>query len=451
MGRIRFFIALWLARICLFFINLLAPGRGTNFPGSLALKVDSGFIGHFHNVDQNKVIYITGTNGKSTTTNLVAAMLQKAGIQIAVNLEGANLAAGVAVTMLSHASLTGRFLAEYIVMEIDERFLPVVSRYLPPAWLCVTNIQKDQVQRNGEPDIIYRKIVQALSANTVLFLNNEDPHAVSLASFVRKSVFYGVEENAKSFVKRGFYTTTMACPRCGAPIRFIRYNIDNIGSFYCSRCELASSPTPNYFAHDIDFAAHTFMVGDQIYQLPYDAPYFLYCYIAAIALAREIGVGSEICAAALTDFVNIGGRLEEMKTGNKTIHYIRMKQENPETLQSALNYIAADKRPKIFLLGLDELVDFHPHYTNTFYAFDCDFDQLINSQVMQYICFSETVAFDAANRLLYAGVPKEKITVLPTNDDRAIISEVEKYDCDTIYLITWLYKFKSLKNYLNSR
>jgi len=451
MGGIKFFAALWLARICRFLINLLAPGRGTTLPGSLALKIDPGFIGHFRNIDLNKVVYITGTNGKSTTTNLLAAILKKANICVAVNLEGANLAAGVAVTLLSHASLRGRFLAEYIVMETDERFLPVISRYLPPARLCVTNIQKDQVQRNGEPDIIYGKIVESLKAETVLFLNNEEPHTVSLAALVDKSIFYGVEENAKSFVKRGFFTTTMPCPRCGAPIRFMRYNIDNIGSFACSRCALASSSAPAYFAHNIDYPAHTFMVGDQTYPLPYDAPYFLYCYIAAIAIARDIGVSPEICGAALADFVNIDGRLEEMKTGGKTIHYIRMKQENPETLQSALNYIAADQRPKIFLLGLDELVDFHPHYTNTFYAFDCDFDKLIDSQVAHYICFSGTVAYDAANRLVYAGVPKDKITVLPTNDDQAIITEVEKFDCDSVYLITWLYKFKSLYKYLQSR
>ncbi|NLF79791.1 MAG: DUF1727 domain-containing protein [Clostridia bacterium] len=185
------------------------------------------------------------------------------------------------------------------------------------------------------------------------------------------------------------------------------------------------------------------------YRLPYGAPYFLYCYIAAIAIAREIGVRPEFCAAALAEFINVGGRLAELRSGSRTINYVRMKQENPETLQSAFDYIAEDTRPKIVMLALDELVDFHPHYTNTFYAFDCDLERLIESGVSHYICFSGTVAYDAANRLIYAGVPRKKITVLPTNDNRVIVAELAKHDCDNVYLITWLYKFKSLQKYLS--
>lgn len=449
--RIKFFIALWLARLLRFAINIVAKGRGTSLPGKVALKIDPLFIGHFSGLTQAKIIYVTGTNGKSTTTNLIAAIVKKAGIKAAINLEGANLEAGVAVTLMSQASLGGRISAELIVMETDERFLPIISRHLAPDWLLVTNIQKDQVQRNGEPDIIYRKIAESLSADTVLFLNNEEPNAASLARLVDKSIFYGVEENAKSFIKQGFFTTTMPCPVCGSAIRFGKYNIDNIGSFFCSACDFASAKAPAYFAHDIDYSAASFMVGEEAYPLPYSAPYFLYCYIAAIAVARELNIEPSIIRAALADFVNIGGRLESINTPSKTINYIRMKQENPETLQSALDHIAQDKKDKIFLLGLDELTDFHPHYTNTFYAFDCDFSALIESNVLRYICFSGTVAYDAALRLSYAGVPKEQISVLPTNDDKQIIDELERYDCDNVYLITWLYKYKSLEKYLQNQ
>jgi UDP-N-acetylmuramyl tripeptide synthase len=446
--RIKFLLALWTARFLRLMINLLAKGRGTNLPGRVALKIDSGFISHFQRSEQTKVIYITGTNGKSTTTNIIAALLKKAGIKAAINLEGANLAAGVAVTLLQHATAFGRLRPELIVMETDERFLPIISHQLAADWLLVTNIQKDQVQRNGEPDIIYRKITESINRDTLLFLNNEEPNAASLSRLTDKSIFYGVQDNGKSFVKRGFFTTTMPCPLCSEPIRFARYNIDNIGSFFCSGCSFASQKLPAYFAHNIDFAGKSFMVGSETFPLPYDAPYFLYCYIAAIAIARELGIDWGIIRAALADFVNISGRLEQLRAADKTITYIRMKQENPETLQSALDYIAQDGEEKIFMLGLDELTDFRPHYTNTFYAFDCDFDALVATPVQRYICFSGTVAFDAANRLAYAGVPKEKISVLPTNDDRTIIEELNRYDCPNVYLITWLYKYKSLEKYL---
>jgi lipid II isoglutaminyl synthase (glutamine-hydrolysing) len=448
MSRTRFLLAFWLARLARILIGVLAPGHGTSFPGQLAQKIDPGFISHIQGLDPQKIIFITGTNGKSTTTNLLGAILRRAGIAAAVNLEGANMLAGVAVTLINESSWLGRFRAEYLILEVDERFLPVISKQLPPAWLCVTNIQKDQVQRNGEPDIIYRKISEAITPQTLLFLNNDEPRSLSLASQVAKSIFFGVSKHEKSYIKRGFFTTTMSCPRCGAPIRFYRYNIDNVGAFACSSCDLKSAEAPTYLAEQIDFSQGTFKADGFTYRLPYGAPYFLYCYIAAIAMARQIGVRPEFCAAALAEFVNVGGRLAELHAGAKTIHYVRMKQENPETLQSALDYIAEDKTPKVVLLGLDELVDFHPHYTNTFYAFDCDLERLIASHVNHYICFSGTVAYDAANRLVYAGVTKKNITVLPTNDDQAIMAELAKHNCDNVYLVTWLYKFKALEKYL---
>ena len=448
MSRIRFLLALWASRLCKFLIHIVAPGRGTSLPGSIALKLDPGFIGHFRAVDKGKIIYITGTNGKSTTTNLLAAIMRQAGKKAAVNLEGANLAAGVAVTMMEHSSLSGRFREEYIIMETDERFLPIISRQMPPAWLCVTNIQKDQVQRNGEPDIIYRKIEEAIRPETVLFLNNEEPISRSLAEKVKKAVYYGVAENSGSFRKEGEYLTTVPCPRCSAPIQFFRYNVDNVGPFRCTGCGYASAEEPDYLIRAVSSEERTFKLGEKTYPLPYDTPYFLYCYAAALAIAGEAGVSEDDRAAAMGGFVNIGGRLECLHFGSKTVNYIRMKQENPETLQSALDHIARDEKEKIFMLGLDELVDFDPHYTNTFYAFDCDLDKLIASNVCRYICFSGTVAYDAANRLVYAGVPRERISVLPTNDDETILSELAEYDCDNVYLITWLHKYESLEKYV---
>ena len=92
-------------------------------------------------------------------------------------------------------------------------------------------------------------------------------------------------------------------------------------------------------------------------------------------------------------------------------------------------------------------MDFHPHYTNTFYTYDCDFSGLIDSDVSHYICFSGTVAYDAALRLMYAGVPREKITILPTNDDATIVAELNKHECANVYLITWLHKYEHLAEY----
>ncbi len=444
----KFRFALLAAKFTAWAINIVAKGRGTNLPGKIALKFDPDFISHIKGLDPDKTIFVTGTNGKSTTTNLMAHVFKKAGFRVAVNLEGANLIGGVVVSLLKNCSLSGQLNADVVLMETDERFLPIIHKQLPAKHLCITNVQKDQVQRNGEPEIIRRKILSVISEDMTVYVNGDEPNALSLGEKAGRCVKYGVDRNKSSFDKKGdFFSVTAPCPICHEAIVYDHYNIDNIGSFHCPSCGFGAAAN-DYLATEIDFDAKTFHVGDKVYDFKYSTPYFLYCYIAALTVASEFGASSDVISEAFADFALQGGRMETVKVGTKEIKYLRMKQENPETVQSALNVIADDPTPKIFLLGLDELVDFDPHYTNTFYTFDCDFRRLIASGIERCICFSGTVAYDAGLRMLYDGFAEEKLTVLPTNDDKTIIDELEKYDCDNVYLITWLHKYEALAEYV---
>ena len=444
----KFRFALLAAKFTAWAINIVAKGRGTNLPGKIALKFDPDFISHIKGLDPDKTIFVTGTNGKSTTTNLMAHVFKKAGFRVAVNLEGANLIGGVVVSLLKNCSLSGQLNADVVLMETDERFLPIIHKQLPAKHLCITNVQKDQVQRNGEPEIIRRKILSVISEDMTVYVNGDEPNALSMGEKAGRCVKYGVDRNKSSFDKKNdFFSVTAPCPICHEAIVYDHYNIDNIGSFHCPSCGFGAAAN-DYLATEIDFDAKTFHVGDKVYDFKYSTPYFLYCYIAALTVASEFGASSDVISEAFADFALQGGRMETVKVGTKEIKYLRMKQENPETVQSALNVIADDPTPKIFLLGLDELVDFDPHYTNTFYTFDCDFRRLIASGIERCICFSGTVAYDAGLRMLYDGFAEEKLTVLPTNDDKTIIDELEKYDCDNVYLITWLHKYEALAEYV---
>ncbi|MGN0702652.1 MAG: MurT ligase domain-containing protein [Lentihominibacter sp.] len=445
--KFKFFAALYIAKLAAWGIKIVARGRGTNLPGRIALKIDPDFISHIDGLKPEKTIFVTGTNGKSTTTNIMAHVFEKSGMKVAVNLEGANLIGGVIVSLLKSCGLNGKLDADVVIMETDERFLPIIHKQLPAKHLCVTNIQKDQVQRNGEPEIIRRKIASVLGPDMTLYANGNEPNALSLGKLAGKCVRYGVDRNSSSFDKQDdFFSVTMPCPECHEPIVFDAYNIDNIGPFRCPVCGFGTGII-EYLAEDIDFENRKFKVDGASYDFKYSTPYFLYCYVAALAVAAEFGVPQEDISAAFSDFTLQGGRMETIHVGGKNVKYLRMKQENPETVQSALNVIADDTTDKVFMLGLDELVDFEPHYTNTFYTYDCDFRRLVNSGVSKCICFSGTVAYDAALRMFYDGFDPDKLVVLPTNDDAAIVEELKRCECDNVYLITWLHKFESLAEY----
>lgn len=445
----KFLIALWFAKLINVIINIVDKSRGSNFSGEKAMKIDPQMVAHFKGIDYSKVLFITGTNGKSTTNNLVNHIFRSNGKNVVSNLEGANLIYGVATALAKASSLTGRIKADYIIFETDERFLPLIYKQLPAENIMITNLQKDQVQRNGDPDFIFRKLFPTIKGNIRLFLNNEEPRAKAFDENSKEVITYGVERHGESFTK-GDTFPTMACPKCRGKIVFDYYNNDGVGKFHCADCGHKSEEHADYEISAVDFENRSFKLGDLEFNMPYDTPYMCYNYAGALAVAKEFGgIEPKDAVSAFGDFKNIGGRFEILKYKNKTIKYMRIKQENPETLQTCINVMAADPEKKMVCLGLCPLIDMIPHYTNTFYAFDCDFSGLVKSDVEKYFCFSETVCYDTANRLVYEGVDKSKISIADTEAVETIFKEIDSVETDNIYLITWLHTFDQMKNHFD--
>lgn len=444
----KFYLALWFAKLINVIINIVDKSRGSNFSGEKAMRIDPQMVAHFKGIDYSKVLFITGTNGKSTTNNLVTHIFRSNGKKVVANLEGANLIYGVATALSKASSLTGRIKADYIIFETDERYLPLIHKQLPAENIMITNLQKDQVQRNGDPDFIYRKLFDGLPSGVRFFLNNEEPRTRSFDIKSDRVVTYGVERHPESFTK-GDNFPTMACPRCRHKIVFDYYNNDGVGKFCCSHCGLASSETADYTITDVDFAGRKFKLDGVSFDMPYDTPYMCYNYAGALAVAKELGgIEPADASKAFGSFKNVGGRFEILKYKDKTIKYMRIKQENPETLQTCINVMAADPEKKMICLGLCPLIDMIPHYTNSFYAFDCDLSGLVRSDVEKYFCFSEAVCYDTANRLVYEGVDPSMISIEETEEVETIFREIEAAETKNIYLITWLHTFDHMKKYI---
>ena len=432
----RFFLALYLGKLCAALIRLVARGRGTNLPGELALKIDPRFVAHIRGIDPEKAVFVTGTNGKSTSTNLIHHILTHAGWTVCANLGGANLLSGVATALIGDCSLGGRLRTQAVVMETDERYLKFIRQQLPAKYVCVTNIQKDQVQRNGEPSFIRSKIEEVLDGTVTLMANRDDPNVYALGDLAGRTVSYGVEANSKSYRKEDdFFAVGMPCPRCHNPLEFRCHNIENIGPFRCPVCGFGAEAGADYQVTDVDFDAGRFTANGREYPFHFSTPYFLYCYILAISVASELGLSGEQIAAALEDFSDIHGRLVTRTLAGKDLHYIKMKQENSETLQSSLNLAAEDREEKIFLLGLDEYLDFYPPLANTLCLFDCDFRGLLDSGVSKWITMSTALGRTAALRLRYDGFAEKDLIVLPDSNEATMAAALGPLPGGQAYLV----------------
>lgn len=447
----KFLLILWLSKLIAVAVNLIDKHRGSNYSGMIATRLMPDFVAHFSGIDYDKVIFITGTNGKSTTTNLVRHTLQSAGRTVACNSEGANMMGGVATCLIKNSTLGGRLNKEFLVLEIDERSFPGIRRLLPGRHMGITNLQKDQVQRNGDPDFIFRKFQGAIGRDMTLYLNNEEPRSKALEDCAGASVYFSVAPNARTYEKHGIYDVTLPCPKCGHPIRYERYNLASIGAFACTRCGHRSSETPDVLVSEVDFEGMTFVCNGFSYAVTYNDPFYIYNYATDIAICRRFGLTEAQIQAAFASFVNPATHKDVFTYRGKEIHYLQGKQENPEALQSQLDIIAADKRPKAVFVGMYVVADFDPFYSGSFYFFDCDFQPVVESGATHYVAFSSTVCHDLASRMIYAGAQPDQVTVLDTDDPAAIIGALDDIPVDVAYFLTNTKHRKSLCDQLTSQ
>ena len=186
-------------------------GKGTNLPGDLALKVDPKLLAKFR--FKGKVIAVTGSNGKTTTTNILTFILNQAGHTVISNQKGSNLTGGVSTTLINHADFKGNVDADFVVLEVDERFSRLIFKDFAPDYLICTNLFRDQLTRNGNIDVIINKLEEAIAPTVKLILNANDPISADLA-INNKRIYYGLantEYSAKDVIN--ITHDAKVCPR----------------------------------------------------------------------------------------------------------------------------------------------------------------------------------------------------------------------------------------------
>jgi UDP-N-acetylmuramyl tripeptide synthase len=184
--------AVWLGKLVLGVLRLVGR-RGNALPGLVVEKVFPWYLPRAMARLPHGVVVVTGTNGKTTTTKMVATILAER-YRVLTNDTGSNFVRGAITTAVEHSRWSGRLPYEVAVFELDEAWAVKFSQVVPPQRLLLLNVMRDQLDRFGEIDTTARILGKVAATTTeAVVLNRDDPRVAALASETNAAVsYYGV-------------------------------------------------------------------------------------------------------------------------------------------------------------------------------------------------------------------------------------------------------------------
>lgn len=422
MNRVRFYTALVLARLTYLAIKLLHRSSGTSFVGMMTLKVCPDFLAHCRKYIKNNAITISGTNGKTTTSGLVAHIFEENQNSIIHNVKGANMLTGIANVFALNIKPFKRF--DYAVIESDEAYLTKLYDYFKADYLLVTNLFRDQLDRYGELSTTASFIQNAIDKNKELklILNADDPLVTNFGKG-KNAIYYGFEEvefcseihNATSNAP----TEVFNCI-CGKPLQYNKQFFAQEGHYYCAKCGF-KRPEPNYKGYIkiySDYSELKIRHNDKDFEFKINLVglYNAYNVLEAVACAMENGIDYQTIKKAVSTYKSIFGRAERrIINGHKTL------------IQLIKNPTGASEVLKTVDLSSNIVIAINDNYADgrdISWLWDSDFEQLKNAQKL--VITSGIRAKDMATRLKYAGIPQEKIIV--EEDIKSAIALAAKSD-----------------------
>jgi UDP-N-acetylmuramyl tripeptide synthase len=264
----------------------------------------------------HRVTLVSATNGKTTTTRLLATVLGADGRSVISNSTGANLTSGIAPTLAAARADSDA------VLEVDERVLPRVVDPLDAQLLVLGNLSRDQLDRYGEVHAVadsWRAVAES-HPDLAIVANASDPHVVWAASPAKTTwVALGL----------GWRSDATTCPSCAG---LLTWSADR---FDCSHCGFAQPDTPNRLDAD------TLVLGAERIPLSLALPGHWNLANAAIAVvaAAHLGVEPRAAAAAAATVSSVAGRAMSVPLDDRR-HATLLLSKNPAGWTEVLRYLA---------------------------------------------------------------------------------------------------------------
>ena len=431
------FIALFIGKAVTFLLRLLGR-KGTYLSGKIALKLCPNFIARVSK--PAKILAVTGTNGKTTVTNLISDALDSAGRKVLSNRYGSNIAAGVASALIEGSTLFGKPKYDVAVLECDERSARLIFPGLKPDLILITNIFRDSMRRNAHPEYIADFLTSGIPKGTELLLNADDLISCSVAPECPRTYFSFDPQPFDRAPWDNIVMDVRLCPECGAQLEwdFRRYN--HIGRAHCPKCGFASpeaefrlvSADPETLRGVVDLAGERYSIP-----LHGSAAYNMYNSLTAMAALVKLGLAPAEAAAALEKVTIVGSRFTDETHGGKELTMIMAKGLNAVACSRSFDFVSAADGRNTVVLMLDDVFDQKESSENIAWLYDADFELLAGDNVARVIPVGVR-RFDSRLRLLLAGVDEKKIK--PAEGLSEAVAAVEPAECDRVFLLYELYR-----------
>ena len=396
----------------------LHRGDGLVIGGRVIMAIYPGAFGAL--AAGRQVVFVSATNGKTTTTKLLAAAMNAAAPAV-TNSSGANMPAGL-VAALATASRTPPNAPA--ILEADETYLPTLLAQSTAPLLVLGNLSRDQLDRVGEVAMVARRWRKAFAdrvasaeagtagtaAAPAAIANADDPQVVWAASALTDVIWVSVGQQ--------WTADSAVCPACGSIVQRSTSPGETTPTWWCS-CGF-SRPTPSWRlvsggrgAADDD----ALLIGpdDERFRLRLELPGQANQANAALAIvaADRLGVRPGVALPALATVSSVGGRYQTVTLGGRSVRLLLGK--NPAGWSEIFGMLAPAPAPVVIAINARAADGKDPSW-----LWDVEFERLAG----RFVLATGERRHDLAVRLLYAGVEHATVADPWTPDAAALPAQL---------------------------
>ena len=444
----KFYLALWSSKLLLFVLKVLKRERDDK-PGLLVYRICKNF-----NERVNKpeiVVAVTGTNGKTTVSSLVANMFRSDGKKVGYNDWGANTLAGHARCFIDSVNIFNKPTKDVCVLEVDEMTSYETLRGICPTYILVTNIERDSIRRNDNPDYIFNKLKEGIDSTCYkkIFLNADCP----ISSFLtdKNAVLYSaskIKDDITCYKAKDF----VICPNCYNEIVYSYQQYRSIGKFHCSCCDFKSKDSDYVLSLKDDYCVLKFNNKKEDYSLLSKSIFNLYNEALVLSFFREIGYSYASLKKLISSVSVPKNRIEEKVIGGVKVLKHACKGQNVSASSIVFESLSKSSGNKAIILLLNENYGNINGTETVTWLYETDFE-FLNKDNIKKIYVGGPRYLDYKLRFYLAGISDDRVCAI--FDEKDIINYLSYdgidefdilYEVDNVSLADYFFNY--IVNYL---